>query len=283
MLTARHYCILSALALMSTVSATRAIAQTDETDRNEVTVAVGAGVKPSYPGSDDYNLTPGAVVRGKVENFVFFSRGSNLYVDAIRDNDASGLDLEFGPVVNYRADRHSRIEDRQVRALGKLDAALEAGAWVGVAKRGVITSDYDNLSFRVTYLHDVTGKHDSHLITPAIEYGTPLSKTTYVGASASTTYAGKGFGRYYYDVTPAGSLASGLPVYNRTSSKAGFTRMDFNLLGAKSLSGDLRKGWAVFAVGAFGKILSRAADSPIVRKVGSSNQWLGGLGIAYTF
>lgn len=258
-------------------------AQSPDPDRNELTVAVGVGALPRYKGAKDSIITPGVLARGRVENFTFFSRGSNLYVDLIRDQNSAGLDLEFGPVVNYRADRHKHIKDARVAALGKLDAALEIGAWAGIAKRGVFTGEYDNLSLRVTYAHDISNAHDSTVITPAIEYGTPISPTVYIGASASANYVGKGFGRYYFDVSPAGSLASGLTAYNGAGSKSGFSDVNFILLAGKSLSGDLRKGWALFTVGGYGKVLGRIRQSPIVRDAGSSDQWTGGVGVAYTF
>nr|WP_246351956.1 MipA/OmpV family protein [Sphingobium subterraneum] len=255
----------------------------DLEDRNQLTVGVGAGVVPSYDGSDDSVVTPGAVVRGKVEGFTFFSRGPYLFVDAIPDAQSGGLDIEAGPVGGARFNRTRQIKDRQVRALGELDTAWEVGGWGGVAKTGVITSDYDNLSFRVSYLHDVAGAHRSYIVTPTIEYGTPLSRSTYVGVSVSADYVGKGFGRYYYDVTLAGSQASGLGVYGAAGDKAGFAKLNLGIVGAKSLSGDLRKGLSIFALGGYGRILGRYADSPIVRDAGSRNQWVGGAGIAYTF
>jgi len=261
-----------------------ALAQSDAAgDRYELSVGAGAGVMPSYAGSDDYIVVPGAVLRGKVDNFAFFSRGSNLYVDLVREANGSTLDIEFGPMINYRGDRSGHIEDNRVKALGELDSAFEAGGWVGIAKTGVITSAYDNLSFRVSYIGDISGAHKSYLISPTIEYGTPLSKASYVGLSVSADYVGKGFGRYYYDIDTAGALASGLATYGDAGRKAGFSRVNFGLAGIQSLSGDLRKGWAVFALGGYARMLGRYKDSPIVRDAGSADQWLGGLGVAYTF
>lgn len=270
------------VSLFVLAQATPAIAQEAE-DANQLTVGVGAGLLPSYSGSDDYNLTPGALVRGKLADFTFFSRGANLYVDAVRDDHGAGLDFELGPVVNLRSERHSRIKDPQVRALGKLDRAWEAGGWVGLAKSGVFTSAYDNLSARIVYLKDVGGAHKSYVISPAMEYGAPLSPTTYVGVSISADYVGKGFGHYYYDIDLAGSQASGLGVYAAAGDKAGFAKLNLGIVGAKSLSGDLRKGWAVFGLGGYGRMLGRYADSPLVKDAGDRNQWLGGLGLAYSF
>lgn len=274
---------LRALPLLAIALPFTASAQTERDNRNELTIGVGGAVVPSYEGSDDYRIVPGGIARGKVAGFPFFTRGTALYIDAIPNSDPQGLDLGFGPAAGVRLNRTGSIKDRRVKALGELDTGYEIGGWAGVAKTGVVTSAYDNLSMRVSYLKDVGNAHESYILTPAIEYGTPLSQTTYVGLSVSADYVGKGYGRYYYDVTLAGSQASGLGIYGAAGDKAGFAKLNLGLVGAQSLSGDLRKGWALFGLAGYGRILGRYADSPIVRDAGSRNQFLGGLGIAYTF
>jgi outer membrane protein len=270
------------LAALGAVLAVPAQAQ-DVEDRSSLTIGVGAAYVPSYDGSDDYIAVPVAAARGKVNDFAFWTRGTSLYVDAIPNTDPDGWDIEAGPAVNLNLTRTRSIKDPQVRALGKLDTAIEVGGFVGIGKTGVITSDYDNLSFRVSWMKDVGGAHKSYVITPAVEYMTPLSTTTFVGLGASAEYVGKGYGRYYYDVDAAGSLASGLPVYIGAGDDSGFKKASVNLIAGKSLSGDLRKGWAIFALGGYQKMLGRYKRSPIVDIAGSSNQWVAAVGIGYTF
>lgn len=277
----RPLCVCSAVILTIGSMPAPVFAQREGGD--EVTVAIGGAFLPSYEGSDDYNLTPGVLVRGKVAGMPFFSRGTNLHLDVVHNNGKDGWDIGFGPVLNVRFNRTGRIKDDRVKALGKLDTAVEVGAWGGIAKTGVITSAYDNLSFRVSYMKDVAGAHKSYILTPAIEYATPLSETTLFGLSLSADYVGKGYGRYYYDIDLAGSQASGLGVYGAAGDEAGFAKLNVGVVGAKSLSGDLRKGWALFAVGGYGRILGDYSDSPIVEDAGDRDQWLGGLGVAYTF
>lgn len=256
-----------------------------ERDRSSLTIGVGAAVVPSYEGSDDYRVVPVPQVRGKVKDFAFWTRGPGLYVDAIPNSDPDGLDFELGPVVNVRLDRSSRkaIKDNAVRALGKRDVAVEVGGFVGIGKTGVITSAYDNLSARVAVTKDVAGAHESYVITPAIEYMTPLSATSFVGLGVSAEYVGKKYGRYYYDIDPAGFAASGLPVYSRAGNGSGFKRVSANLAGGVSLSGDLRKGWALFGVAGYSRMLGKYGDSPVVAIAGSRNQWIGALGVGYSF
>lgn len=264
------------LALLMLCAATPAFAREDDT----VTLGGGVAYGPSYEGSDDYVVFPGMQVRGKTDGHAFFMRGLQLYADAITEAPDETLDLSFGPLLGVRLNRVMSIRDDQVRALGKLDPAIEVGAYIGIAKTGVITSAYDNLSFRISFAADVAGAHESYVITPAIEYGTPLSERTYVGIGVSADYVGDRYARYYYSVSPAGAAASGLSPFE---ADGGFKNISFNLLGAQSLSGDLRKGWSLFAVGGYSKLLGDFRRSPIVSEAGDDDQWLGAIGVAYTF
>ncbi len=249
-------------------------------DRNSLTIGLGAGYTPTYEGSDDYRIIPGGVVRGKVAGHSFYTRGLQLYFDAIPEADGPGLDVAVGPVVGLRLNRTRGIKDAQVRALGKLNTAYEVGGFVGIGQTGVITSDYDNLSFRVSYLKDVGNAHESHIISPSIEYGTPLSRQAFVGLSLSADFVGDGYADYYFDVTPAGSLASGLAPYD---ADGGFKSWTLSLAGAHALTGDLLGGLSLFAVGSYTRLRGDFADSPIVSTAGSPNQWFGAIGLSYTF
>ncbi|WP_340264628.1 MipA/OmpV family protein [Sphingobium mellinum] len=278
----RHI-LMAGLALLTLGSAPDAKAQED--NHSSLTVGVGAAVIPSYEGSDDYRVIPVPQLRGKVHDFAFWTRGPSLYLDAIPNRDDDGLDFELGPMVNARLDRSSRkaIKDDAVRALGKRDVGVEVGGFIGLGKTGVFTSAYDNLSARVAVAKEVAGGHGSYVITPAIEYATPLSTRSFVGLGLSAEYVGKKYGHYYYDIDAAGAAASGLPVYSRAGEGAGFKKVSANLTGGVSLSGDLRRGWALFALGGYSRLLGDYADSPIVSIAGSKNQWIGAVGVGYTF
>ncbi|WP_300117313.1 MipA/OmpV family protein [Sphingobium sp.] len=254
-------------------------------DHSNLTIGVGAAAVPSYEGSDDYRVIPIPQLRGKVHDFAFWTRGPALFVDVIPNRSDEGIDIQLGPVVGARFDRTSRkrIKDDAVAALGKLDTAIEVGGFVGIGKTGVITSAYDNISARVTITKDVAGAHDSMIVTPAIEYFTPLSIRSFVGLGVSADYVGKKYGRYYFDVTPEQAVASGLPAYDRAGDGSGFRKVNFNLTGGYSLSGDIRRGWTLFALGSYSRMLGDYADSPMVAIAGSKDQWIGAIGVGYTF
>jgi len=272
----------AALAATTAAIVLPAAAQEEE-QHSTLTVGLGAAYVPTYEGSDDYRVVPIPQLRGKVHDFAFWTRGSGIYLDLIPNTGGTDIDLEAGPVVYARFDRNGGIKDPVVRALGKRDIAVEVGGFVGIRKTGVITSDFDNLSARIAWTKDVAGAHGSYVITPAIEYSTPLSRTAMVGIGISADYVGKGYGRYYFDVDADGSAASGLPVYTGAGDDSGFKKVSFALSGAKSLSGNLRKGWALFAVASYQKMLGDYKRAPVVAIRGDSNQWIGAVGIGYTF
>lgn len=273
---------LVAATVLATAAST-ALAQEAVADHNSLTIGVGAAIVPSYDGSDDYSVVPAAAARGTVSDFAFWTRGTALYIDAIPNTDPNGWDFELGPYASVNLDRTGSIKDARVKALGERDTAVELGGFVGISKTGVITSAYDSLTFNIAYGKDVANAHDSYVITPSLQYLTPLSTRTFVSAGVAAEYVGKGYGRYYFDVSPAGSLASGLPAYNGAGADSGFKNVTFNLGTGYSLSGDLRKGWTIFALGAYSKMLGDYKRSPVVSVAGDSNQWVGAVGIGYTF
>ena len=276
---------LLAATFVASLSFTMTAQAQEAEDHSNLTIGVGAAAVPSYEGSDDYRVIPIPQLRGKVHDFAFWTRGPALFVDVIPNRSDEGIDIQLGPVVGARFDRTSRkrIKDDAVAALGKLDTAIEVGGFVGIGKTGVITSAYDNISARVTITKDVAGAHDSMIVTPTIEYFTPLSIRSFVGLGVSADYVGKKYGRYYFDVTPEEAVASGLPAYDRAGDGSGFRKVNFNLTGGYSLSGDIRRGWTLFALGSYSRMLGDYADSPMVAIAGSKDQWIGAIGVGYTF
>ena len=273
------------IAAIALLAATPAMAQDaadplpDPNDRSDtVTIGLGAGYVPDYEGSDDYRLIPAAAIRGRVGGISFFTRATYLYVDLIGRGDGP-VELDVGPIAGVRLNRTGKIKDDFVDDLPELDTAIEVGGFLGATYHG-LTNPYDSLSFRVDVVKDVGGAHKSTLVTPTIDFGTPLSRSFYVGVSASAEWAGGGYADYYYSIDAADALASGLPVYD---ADGGFKSWRLGLLGNYAISGDLTDGWSIFALGSYSKLAGDFKGSPIVDLRGSSTQWFGAVGVGYTF
>lgn len=261
-----------------------AVAQSDATlpdpnDRSDtVTLALGGAYVPDYEGSDDYDFTPFGAIRGRLGGFSFNTRGTYLYVDLLRRPD-SGVDFDLGPIVGVRRERTNKIDDVFVRVLGKKKTAVEVGAFAGVSFHG-LTNPYDTLSVRVDAVHDVGKAHKSTVITPAIDFTTPLSRRTYVGASLSADVVSKKYANYYYAnplVTIGGnSIAPSNPG-------GGMKNWRIGALVNQSITGDLTHGLSIFGGASYSRLVGDIADSAIVSDRGARSQWQLATGLAYTW
>lgn len=250
--------------------------------KNTITVGLGAAYLPDYEGSKDYSFSPAPAALAYIDGHTITYIGNRVSVDLIGDKANRDWDIQAGPigVVNLDRTAPSRIDNKQVAALGRIGAAVELGGYVGIGKIGVVSSPYDRLSVSVSYRHDVTGVHDSGIWQPSVNYFTPLSTKAAVGLFATAERAGRGYARRYFSITPDQSAASGLPVYN---ARAGWKDWSVGGLATYSITGNLLKGWKVVGGLTYGRMVNDFGDSPIVSQVGSRSQWLSALGLAYTF
>ena len=249
-------------------------------DRNQITIGIGVGAAPRFDGDDDYKLQPGGLVRGKVEGFEFSMRGLNLYVDLVREKPEKKVNFIAGPVAQLRTERTGGLKDPRIQLLGEKDAAIELGGYVGVGKRGVLIQP-DSLTFDISFVHDVANVHDSYIIKPAVSYASPLSQRTFASLGVSADYVGGDYGRTYFD-TPA--IAAPIPtISGYATDGAGFKSIGTSLLLAHDLGGDNHKGWGLFALTGYSRLLGQYARSSLVREAGAADQFLGIVGIGYSF
>ena len=132
----------------------------------------------------------------------------------------------------------------------------------------------------VSYRYDVGNAHESGIWQPTVSYFTPLSQKAAVGIFASGERAAGKYARTYFSVSPQQSLASGLPVYN---ARGGWKNWSLGVAGTYVLSGDLLHGWKAVGGVNYRRLLNDYADSPLTSIAGSRTQWLGAVGVAYTF
>ncbi len=244
-----------------------------------ITVGLGAGIVPDYEGSDDYRIIPAGAIRGRVKGISFSTRGLYLFVDVVPDGEGMGFDA--GPIAGIRLNRSGNIKDDIVDLLPERNTAVELGGFAGISFKG-LTNPYDSLGFRLDVVHDVANAHQSTVFSPNIDFSTPLSRTTYVSASIGAEFVSNKYADYYFSVSPAESVltAAVLPAYN---ADGGMKNWKTSLLMNHSLSGDLLHGFSVFGLGNYSRLTGDFKRSPIVSQRGSASQWLGAIGLAYTW
>lgn len=280
---------LTCLALAASL-ATPAFAQSEPTagslptaeeiaKKDSVTVAIGGAIVPDYEGSDDYRIIPAGAIRGKVGGISFNTRGTYLFVDVIPSSGK--FEFDAGPIVGLRLNSRKKIDDPIVKLLPKRKTAVEVGGFAGVSLHR-LTNPYDTLAFHVDVLHDIGSAHKSTTVSPNVEFSTPLSRRTYASLSVGAEYVSNKFADYYYSVTPADRLKTGnqLPVFN---ADGGMKNWKAGLLLNQSITGDLLHGLSVFGLGQYSRLVGDFKRSPIVSQRGSANQWIGALGLGYTW
>lgn len=243
-------------------------------------VGAGAIYTPDYEGSDDYTISPAAGFRARVGGIGIYSSGIGIGADLIPDGKGAKVAFSLGPVIRYRSDRSSKVKDDVVNLLPRLDETWEAGVSADVSFRKLLTPK-DSLSFGTDVRWTFSGNRGGRIITANVSYFTPVSPAAGIGISVGMDHVNDAYADYYYSIDPAGSAASGLPVYQ---GKGGWKNASGRLYFGYDLDGNLRNGgWVVGGAVNYTRLRGSAAETPITSIRGDRDQWMAGAGIAYTF
>ncbi|WP_379545660.1 MipA/OmpV family protein [Qipengyuania sp. DSG2-2] len=250
-------------------------------DGDFLSIGVGAGLGPSYTGSNDYVIFPLPIIQASYKGVNINPRPAGLAVDFIPDAE-TGPSFDLGVAFRVRSDRVDQIEDEVVKQLGELDRAVEVGPTVGVSFPGVL-NPFDSVSVNVDAMWDVAGAHSGMTVSPSVTYFTPLSRGVAASISGSATFIDDDFADYYFSVSPADTVASGgvLPAFQ---AEGGLQSVGVNLLLAVDLNGDVTDGGLnIVGIGGYSRLMNDAKNTPLTSVRGSANQFLLGVGLGYTF
>lgn len=248
-----------------------------------LSVGVGVALNPSYTGSDDYVFTVLPIVQGSLGGVDINPRAGGVTLDFVPD-PADGVGLDLGIAARLRANRASQVKDTVVLQYGELDRAFEVGPSAGLNFPAVL-NPYDSVNVSISALWDVAGAHDGMTIAPTVSYSTPLSRAVFANLSFSAEWADADFQDYYFTVADSaytGTDAAPLPQFDPQGG--GFTTAGVNLLLGIDLDGDITNGGlGLVVIGGYSRVLGDAADTPFTSIRGSKDQFLGAVGIGYTF
>ena len=242
-------------------------------------VGFGGALIPTYDGSDDYTFSVLPLIQGSVGGIGISPRPGGAALDLIADS-GPGPKFAFGPSARIRLNRNGDVKDPVVALLPERDMALELGPTVGISFSRVLHA-YDSLALDVDARWDVLGAHGGMVVSSYLAYTTPLSEGIAAVLAVGGEYGDDTFMDYYHSVSPADADTSGLPAFD---ASGGIRNLGVQLLLAIDLNGNLRdKGWGLFAIGGYSRMLGDAASSPLTSIQGSADQWIAGAGIGYTF
>ena len=249
-------------------------------DGDYLMVGIGAAYGPSYEGSDDYIVSPIPAVLGKIRGIEITPRKGGIALDLIPDGQDPKIGFSFGPVASYSSKRHSHIKDPVVRAAGKLKESIDLGVNGGVTFYKLLNA-YDSVTVSADVEWNANSASRGMIVTPGINYITPLSRAALVTVRLDAKHVDDDYANYYYSVSPAQSIASGLPAFQ---AKGGWASAGASALIGYDLDGDLLNGGLVLFVGAnYERLMEDAKRTPYTAIRGSADQWTVGTGLAYTF
>jgi len=226
-------------------------------------LGAGVGFVPDYEGSEDYEATlvPHFAAQWQNGRYVKLD-GATLKANLLA-NDTWSL----GPLLQYRKKRDDDVDNNQVSKMRKIDAAVEAGAFLGYK--------YESWDFGLQVATDVSDAHDGTIATARTGYTFKADRmSTRIGASI--TYANDDYMDTYFSVSAADSARSGLSRYK---AESGIKDIGVDLMVRYSMTDN----WDIRGALAYTALLNDADDSPVVDDAGESGQFMSSVVVIYNF
>jgi outer membrane protein len=223
----------------------------------DIVLEVGGGIltRPEFESSDEYTLRPWPVVD---LNFLRLP-----YLGTFGGGPESGL--KFSPSFRIISERDDD-DHSELTGLGDVDLAVEVGG---------------NVAYRYGMLRGVFtirrgfGGHDGFVGETGVDLVTnPVSRLDF-SIGPRVHFADSEYLETYLGVTPAQSVASGLPVFDPDGGIKGVGV-------AAEAKYALTRRWSIVGKAGYERLVGDAADSPIT-DLGSEDQFTAALGATYRF
>lgn len=251
------------LAGAAALAAAPAAAQDREEDMLIVSPGVGAQLLPAYPGASEYSVAPlfGGHVRREGEPIPF--RGpDDGFGFSLTGRDGP---IEFGPMIQFQGERS---EEDVTPGLEEVDFTFEPGLFLNIKIS-------PNFRLRAEGRRGFGG-HEGWLGDIGADFAIRGGPESIFTIGPRLRLADSEYMRTYFGVTPAAATATGLAAYDPDGGVRAIGVMS-------SLTHQLGRNWGVYAYAGYDRLVGDAADSPIVRVLGSRDQFMGGIALYYSF
>lgn len=226
-------------------------------------IAIGAQAVPSYPGADHNAVRPlfdFASARGDAP-FEYEAADESPNI-TLYDRDG----LEAGIAIGLQS---ARTRKRAGADLTKIGFTVEPGVFAGYYLLPQVRA-YGELR------KGVNG-HEGVVSMLALDYVQRDGDRWLVAVGPRVNLSDARYRRAYFGVTPRDATATGLPVY----------RVGNNVVHSVGLAAtgirQLTTRWGLYGYLGYDRLTGDAARSPVTRRLGSRNQFSGGLALSYTF
>jgi outer membrane protein len=228
----------------------------------KVRLSLGPQLRPRFPGSDEMFLLPFydvSITRGD-KPFEYEAADQGVSFSLIK-----GTGFAFGPVVQLEGSRRRNETDLPIDEVG---TSIEAGGFVDVWLGSSIRA-------RGELRKGVTG-HKGLVSDVMLDYVARDGDKWLFSVGPRFSLADRKYQEAYFGVSPTVSARTGLPVYAPDGG--------VHSVGAAATTlYQLDRHWGLYGYAKYERLIADAADSPIVRTIGSRNQFSGGVALTFTF
>ncbi len=224
-------------------------------------IVAGAQLQPAYPGASGVKLGPYfdfSRTRGP-RPFTFEapdeSNGISLYED---DHFA------IGPAVNFEGKR----KRQKVGGLDAVGFTIELGGFAHY-------SISPNFRLSVDVRQGING-HKGMVGMIGADYVMRDGDRWLFSIGPRLTASNGRYARAYFGVSPREAAATGIAAYDPGSGA-------ISVGATASTHRQIDRRWGLFGYAKYDRMIGDAANSPVVQRFGSRDQFSGGLGISYTF
>lgn len=227
-----------------------------------VRVGLGAQSRPEFIGADSNKWSPlvDFSLQKGTDPFDFEAPDDGFDIALISEDG-----FALGPVANLQGNR----KDSEVGApLGKVSTTFEAGAFAQYELS-------DSVRLRME-LRKGIGGHEGIVGNLGADYIWREGDRYVFSLGPRLLLSNGRYQRAWFGVDSDASSASGLDEY----------RPDGGVHGVAATSGvhyQLGRDFGLFGYARFERLVGDAANSPVIRELGSRNQVSGGAGLTYTF
>ena len=237
---------------------------TGVSDTYIVTITANGVLQPTFPGSDELTgvVYPSLSFRRSDEPARFTAPDDGISISVL-DNPS----FRVGPVFRYQAGRYLE-DDRRLFGLRKLNFDIESGAFI----------EYWPVSFLRVRLEARHGfqRSSGFVGNFGVDVVYPYQKFTF-SLGPRLSFGDVDYVRRYFGVTPAEAALSGR--FGPFRPNGGITGVG----GLGAITYQWNETWATTGYAKYERLVDDAGDSPIVRRIGSADQFTFGLKVNYSF
>lgn len=250
----------TALSLLCVGVPTAALAQEIREPRR-TRIAAGPQLVPSYPGAKGVVVRPFfdlARARGDTP-FEFEAADESSGFSVLRSNG-----FAVGPALNFEGSRRTR----EVPGVPRVGFTVEAGGFVEYSFAAPVRARFE--------LRQGIGGHKGMIGQGGVDYIARDRDDWLFAIGPRVSFSNGKYQRAYFGVPAESVSGSGLPAYRPSGG--------VHAVGATtSYLKQLTPRWGIYAYGKYDRLIDDAGRSPILRTIGSRDQWSGGLSATYTF